>query len=82
MDVEMKLQELKARRERLVAQRARREADLEMARKVRDEALEQLKETYGCASVEEAKALVEQLRMEMETEVARVEQELAAADAG
>jgi hypothetical protein len=51
-----------------------------MARSVRDDALRELKETYGCESLDEAKALVEQLRMEMEAEVVRVEQELAAVD--
>jgi beta-phosphoglucomutase-like phosphatase (HAD superfamily) len=72
---------MKAKHADLERQRARREADLDLARRTRDEALAELKERYGCATIEEAKALVEQLRREIETETARVEQELAAADA-
>jgi beta-phosphoglucomutase-like phosphatase (HAD superfamily) len=72
---------MKAKHADLERQRARREADLDLARRTRDEALVELKERYGCATIEEAKALVEQLRREIETETARVEQELAAADA-
>lgn len=69
MGVVEDLQGLKAQKEDLERRRARREADLELARSRRDEALSTLQEQFGVASVDEARALAQERHAEVQSEI-------------
>ena len=68
------LQAIKADEEKLSRVRARREAELEVAKRSRDEALRALKDEFGVSSIEEAEAELERREKAFRAEVEKVAQ--------
>ena len=64
------LQQVKEQATALERRRARREADMEMARRRRDEALEALQTQYGVDDLDGAMALLRDLAEEVSNEMA------------
>jgi hypothetical protein len=67
------LQRIKDESAALERRRARREADIEMARSRRDEAMEELRSEYGVDDVPAAKDLLKALAAETAREIAAAE---------
>ena len=70
------LQAIRKKSAELTAERARRETDLQVARRYRDDALRVLSEEYGVSSVEEAEKELERRGAEFESEVRAVVERL------
>lgn len=78
MDVETRLRELTERAQELERKRAKRDADLDQARSQMTEIVKRLKEVYGVESVEEAKALLQQLNSDLDASLTELEKALVA----
>lgn len=81
-DIDYVVREIKARIETVRAQRAGAEHEQQVASAAAEQALRQLKEEFGVGNPEEAMKLLQRLEADAKAECAKVEEQLAVAEAG
>jgi hypothetical protein len=79
-DIDYQLRDIKGRIEEAQARRAGAEHEQRVAMVTAENALTQIKAEFGCADIEQAKVLLQQLEAAASAECLKVEDQLAVAE--